>query len=295
MTTTTDKPHSQRPPQAFTLIGDDGTMGPSELAAAIERKTGHRPTTQTIRNHASKGTISGQKHPKIGWRFTDLAIEQWVRNRPTPKHGGRRKNAGKRKTDGLPSSTLTGIATRARDARQEIRAQLTPDDDGVLPEVPANAMRLIDVLRCTQEQVEAIVSIRTPVELMDSVQIARLDEINKLQHSSLKLAKEKGELVEARTVSAAWLEEQTRIANLVLNMPKAVSGRLAAACWISDEHRHRICSMIKEAGVDKDIITALSHELARPPEMVGRIRAMLDDALRKVMAEVAGADDAGAG
>ena len=268
----------------FTLVaGGDGTCSTGELAAIINRRSGEKPSTQTIRNHAEKGTITGVKEPDRGWRFKPDAAEQYIRNRPTPKHGGKRKHAD----DGLPSQTLTGTATMARDARATIQARLTSDEHGNLPDPPANAMRLEDVLRLTEDELQAIVSIRTPTNLLDSSQLSRLDDINKLQLSAMKVKEKKGELVEGNKIARAWIDEQQRIAGYIMDVPKQVAPRIAAACWVSDEHTARICKMLKAEEVGSDIITMVANELARPPELAGRIREIIDDAVRKVFADVA--------
>lgn len=278
--------------QEFTLVSDsDGTIGPTELSRLIERKTGSKgPTTETIRTHAKKGTITGTKDPDRGWRFASSAADEWINNHPTPRRGGRRAGAGKKKhgqSGTLPSETLTGPVADAHAARDAVGGRMKPDDDGNRGPPPPNAMLISDVLSCTRDELKALVYFNGHDGLMPSAAIDRLKELQSLQLADLKLAEKRGELVEASKIALAWATEQQRIAGLVIDIAKQVAPRIANACWVSDEHCGRICSMLKHEGVGGDIISVVSHELSKPPELAGRVREMIDDAVRRVMAEVA--------
>lgn len=274
----------------FTLATEDATIGPTELAALIARKTNSEPpTTQTIRNHAEKGTISGTKTP-AGWRFDRSAADEWVRNVPSPRKGGKRRGAGRKKSQG--PRPLTQAASDHDHARRAIRDRMTPDENGVKDPPPPGAMRLIDVLGCTRAELMALVVHGGPDEsLLGDAQVRRLREVQELATAQLKLDKERGQLVPVERIATAWAEAIAPIAASVEDLPKRVAQRVANACWPGDEKRATIARVLKHHAVDPAVISAVLGELARPPELPGRVRVMIADEVGRVMSEIAGSPE----
>jgi hypothetical protein len=270
----------------FQLATESQTVGPTEMARIIGRELGTAPTAQTVRNHADKRTITGTKTAD-GWKFDPaVVVAEWRANVRTTAHGGRRRNAG-RKT-ATPEPALTKATTRARDALEDIREQNTPDADGNLPEHPRGAMLVTDLLRLTEDQLDALVAVHVRGRaVLDNTHIDRLEAIKKLQRTDLQLKKEKGELVEAAKVADAWRVALAGVANALESMPKRVSSRVAAACWPGDNTRKSVAQTLKAAGVEPAVISAVLGILAQPPELVGRVRQMLDKEVGDAMHAIA--------
>lgn len=278
---------SSSPPDSFTLAPEDNTLSTGELADLVARRTGTRPTTQTVRNHAERGTIRGTKDPERGWRFPPAAVDEWVRNAATPRTGGKRRGAGRKPRSG--DKPLTRVATDIRAAREAVRERLTADDQGQLPPVdPARMMRTIDVLRCTREELRALVSFGGPDEsLLGDAQLRRVSEWLDLQTKQLRLDKEKGTLVPVAEVADAWAEAAAGVAGRLEAIPRQLAPRLAEVCWPGDTTRKTIAQTLKAAGVDGAVISAVLGELARPATLVGRVRKEIEHAVGQAMGGIA--------
>ena len=280
----------------FVLEPGGGLVTTGTLARLIGRKTGYTPTTQTIVNHTIKekdgaGFLVAQK-AEGKWMYDPVdALGRWESSYTRPTHGGRRKGAGKKKHAG--PRPLTRAAADQQAAREQVRAQLTADEHGTLPEPPKGAMRLIDVLRCTSEQLRLLVSFGGPSEdLLGNAQLDRLKQVMDFKKSQLALDKEMGQLVRAASIADAWSAEQERIAGQVQGVGKRVAGRIATACWVSDQVKGDVARLLKEHGVEPPVIAAVSTLLDRPPELTARVRQYVDDEVGRVMDEVAGPQEA---
>lgn len=272
--------------ETFELASESPVVGPTEMARIIGRQTGNTPTPQTIRNHADKGTITGTKTPQ-GWKFDPaVVLAEWAANVRTTTHGGKRRNAGRK--PGHADTPLTKATTNARDAMEAIREQMTPDGDGNLPDPPRGAMLVTDLLRLTEEQLNALVAINVHGRsLLSTTHLERLDRINKLHRSDMQLKKEKGELVPAGEIADAWRQAVSGVANVLEAMPKKTAARIANACWPGDSTRKTIARTLKAAEVDPTVISAVLGTLAQPPELVGRVRQLLDKEIGDAMHTIA--------
>ena len=261
-----------------------------QLVHLIERSTGDRVSTQTIRNHADAGRLKGTKTAD-GWRFDpSVALEQWTRNRPTPKKGGKRRGAGRKKRQA--PAPLTREMADIRATQQAVRARLVADEHGNLPPPPPGAMPVMDVLRITRDELTVLASFRgRDRDALSNVELDRIDTVQRQKSSELKLAREMGELVPAAEIAAAWTEAIGPIAARVEDLPKRVAARVATACWPGDEKRATIARVLRQQGVDGTVISAVLGELARPPELAGRVRVMIADEVGKVMSEIAKAPE----
>ncbi|PCI07956.1 hypothetical protein COB72_09315 [bacterium] len=278
-------------PKGFTLVsGDDGMVGPTELGKLIELRTKEKaPTAQTIRNHAAKGTLTGTKDPDQGWRFSRAtAVDQWIDNRKPPKHGGKRRGAGKSKDATRPSQTLTGPVTDGYAARSAIAARMALDDQGNLGPPPANAVLVTDVMMFTRAEVKALIIFNCHDGLLTTNHLSKLEKFQDLKFKDQKLAEKNGELVKASDIADAWSVEQSRIVNQVLSVPAKIAGRLSTAAWPSDETTSAICKLLHEEGVESDTVTIIGQMLAKPADLEGRFRMIIDAMVGKMMSEVAG-------
>lgn len=272
--------------QEFTLTPEPATLTTGELATRIGKRTGTTPpTTQTVRNHADAGRISGTKTDQ-GWRFRPEAVDEWVRNVPTPRTGGRRRGSGRKKEHG--DRPLTRQAADVQHARDAVRARLTHDDRGEPPPLePVGMMRLGDVLRCSREELMVLATCAADESLMSEAQMRRLRELQDLKGGELKLRKEMGELVPVSDIEDAWRDAAALVAAALENTPKRTAARIAAVCWPGDRTRQTIAGVLKGAGVEGAVITAVLGELAQPPELVGRVRELLSKEIGEAMHAIA--------
>lgn len=248
-------------------------------------------TSQTVRNHADKlGGAVARKDSERGWRFTPDAIAAWKRTVPAARTGGKRRNAGRKPIAG--DKPLTQNASDIQATRKDIRERMTPDESGQLAPPPAGAMRSIDVLHCTKAELLVLVSTGGPREdLLDDPRVRRVSEVLDLQFKQTRLDKERGALVPADQVADAWSREAQRVRDRVQTLPKRVGPRVAAACWVGDELVADICRVLKDNGVEGGVITAVADMLAKPPELGGRVRALIEDEVLGVMREIAEGPD----
>lgn len=269
---------------SFALSPDENrfTITTGQLAELIAKKTGEEPPTrQTIRNHRKDGKITTWKQVGKRYLFATEAVAEYLANAKRPKHGGKRKNAGRRKQAPPPPSELTRDAADAAAIRERIDERY--DDN----ERPINGLTLDDVLRLTRPELTVLARVGLDAVGLTNTTIDRIGTIQRAQNEELKLAEKRGELVKVDRLTEAWSDSLQLILTELAALPKRAADSLSSIAWISDETVDSLCSLLHREGTDAELIDDVRSMLGRPADHAIKVRALLDSHVEGVRTTIA--------
>lgn len=275
---------------AFSLenTADGYPLSTGKLAKLIAGETNAAPpTTQTIRNHVKRGTITSCRWVGKHLRFDANAVQEYLANAPSTSHGGKRSNAGRKPSTPPADAPLTSRHADAAELRATI-AQRAEDKQH-----PADAVTYDDVIRMSRAELLTLAWVGLEELGLNTAAVSRIKEIQLEQAVAMKLAKERGELVKASDLAAAWSDSCQRIIESLAALPKRASGTVASVAWVPDETIDQLCSMLHHADTDPAAIDEARTLLARPADHRIRIRAAIDAELARVRDAIADAPPAG--
>jgi len=281
----------------FALEPDAGLVSPGELAALVARADGrarglkgaaletfvaeHTPTDQTIRNYARENRVPSTRGPHGRFLFDPaIAVEAVRANRPERKHGGKRRNAGRKARTATPDRAFR----QAADYRATIDRVTARAKDGVRPlqALPAEAL-----LNLTADELKIILGHADAAGIGQAC-LDRLETLLKIQALERKQAVENGRLLEADAALKAWSDAQRAARLRIDQLPARVADRVAQAAWVSPEAVDRLAKELAQAGVSGGLIDRLRETLAPPAELHARVRAVIADEVRGVCERIAG-------
>lgn len=265
--------------ESFQLNTERRLVRSADLAKAVARRTGEKPvSSQTIANWAERGVVTVAETGEDGTRWFDLdtAVDEAVANRPSPRHGGARRNAG-RKPDEPAADPAIRAAADAGAARDTVRARHQEDAN----QRPPNAVPLAELANITLDELQRLIAFVGVDALgISQVGLERLEYLGKIKAQQRAEAEQAGRLVRAEDLQDRWNEALRRIARIIESTPARVIDALLPLAYPSPEQVDRMIRKLKELGADKAMLDAARDAVSVPPELSNRLLSVVRDEIR---------------
>lgn len=282
---------SNTPP--LELVDDvTGYVGSTRFGAIVADLLGRETpfSDETVRGWVRKGLLKVASTNGRGRLFNPAHAPAVAQNLPQPKHGGARRNAGRKKkhgtTDGAPLSQEMKKAAEAREALDAIKQRIDDEHD---PD-PDKAVHVSELLGFTRDELRAILAVfGTGHHGLSPAKVGLLKDLVELQYKEKRLAVENGELVKKSEIIDAVRKSHAPVVEMLDQLPSSLTNELAPRVWITDVQVDRLLSMVyatlERLGVDPKhpeaiaMLDTLRAELRRPESLMATMRAIIGTAV----------------
>lgn len=274
----------------LTLADDlTGLVGPTRIAELVAEYQGRETpySDQSVRNWVKKGYLKPAGSNKRGKLYNPAHVPAIAQNLPSPKHGGARRNAGRKKqvesTDNAPLTKEMKKAAEARDAAEAFLERIKNHEEPP----PDEAVHVSELLGFTRQELRAILAMYGVRE--HSISPAKVDLLNKLLDLKFKdqrLEKENGELVEKSAMIDAIKDTHRPVVEMLSQLPATLLSELNPWVWLNQAAVNAVMSRVNaalsELGLDQSnetvraMLDTLRADISRPPSLDATLRALID-------------------